>query len=212
MEYFTYLCCHNYNSTIMVKQNPFTDSLFDEFKPPFTPEDFRRDILTSDFERGIIIAHRKAYQDANMLQDRCTFRTTANVTHDCTHYYLQKELAPLGFEFYMDSAGNTRAYFTKGDYAFILKKKDASTNSTGVSKTIREQMASRHVITISYETDQFHTEVERVYVQYIQGECVIFSYTITPDAAWGLDIVSPSTHKTVEHKKPKLKMTKSEAI
>lgn len=212
MEYFSYLCCRKYNSKIMVQQNPFTGSLFDEFKPPFTPEDFRRDILTPDFERGIIIAHRKAYQDALLLQDRCTFRTTANVTHDCSHYYLQEELSPLGFEFSTDSAGNTRAYFTKGDYAFILKKKDASTNHTGVSKTIREQMASRHVITISYETDQFHTEVERVYVQYIQGESVIFSYTIIPEASWRLDIVSQSTPTPIEHKKPKLKIKKSEAI
>lgn len=196
----------------MVQQNPFTGSLFDEFKPPFTPEDFRRDVLTPDFERGIIIAHRKAYQDAHLLQDRCTFRTMANVIHDCSHYYLQEELSPLGFEFSTDSAGNTRAYFTKGDYAFILKKKDASTNHTGVSKTIREQTASRHVITISYETDQFHTEVERVYVQYIQGESVIFSYTIIPEASWRLDIVSQSTPTPIEHKKPKLKIKKSEAI
>lgn len=101
--------------------------------------------------------------------------------HDCTHHFLEVELSPLGFEFSKDSVENSKDFFTKGDFNFILKKKDSSTNSTSVIKAISEQNAPKHIITISYLTD---AEITPIFVQYIQGSHIEYCYTITPEDIW----------------------------
>lgn len=197
----------------MVRTDILSNSLFDEFKPPFEVSEFQEEIITPEFQRAVYIAHQKAYNDACQYKDRCTSITTAGITHDCTHHYLEEELSPLGFEFTSDSVGNTRALFTKGNYVFILKKKDAPSNPTGISKNIREQNVSKHVITISYETDPLRIEVSRIYVQYLQGKTIEYSFTITPEDAWGLTCTTSATPVlNDEHIKPKLKIKKNDAI
>lgn len=96
---------------------------------------------------------------------------------------------------------------------FILKKKDAPSNPTGISKNISEQNVSKHVITISYETDPLRIEVARIYVQYLQGKTIEYSFTITPEDAWGLTCKTSATPiLNDEHIKPKLKIKKNDAI
>lgn len=197
----------------MVRTDILSNSLFDEFKPPFEASEFQEEIITPEFQRAVYIAHQKAYNDARQYKDRCTSITTAGITHDCTHHYLEKELSPLGFEFTSDSVGNTRAFFTKGNYVFILKKKDAPSNPTGISRNIREQNVSKHVITISYETDPLRTDVARIFIQYLQGKTIEYSFTVTPEDAWGLTCTTSTTSvPNDKHIKPKLKIKKNNAI
>ena len=197
----------------MVRTDILSNSLFDEFKPPIEASEFQEEIITPEFQRAVYVAHQKAYNDARQYKDRCTSITTAGITHDCTHHYLVEELSPLGFEFISDSAGNTRAFFTKGNYVFILKKKDAPSNPTGISKNISEQNVSKHVITISYETDSLRIEVARIYVQYLLCKTIEYSFNITPEDAWGLTSTTSATPVlSNEHIKPKLKIKKKDAI
>lgn len=198
----------------MISAEILTNSLFDEFKPPFEASAFQDEILTADVQRAIFIAHRNGYQKSRELKEMCTLITSASITHDCTHYYLEQELTPLGFEFTSDSIGNSRAFFTKGDYIFILKKKDAPSNPTEVSKNLREQKVPKHVITISYETDVFRSNVTRVYVQYLQGKTIEYNFVITPEDIWNLhnDINNETLQEVVEHKKPRLKIKKQDTI
>lgn len=100
-------------NTSMVTAEIFTNSLFDEFKPPFEASEFQDEILTADVQRAIFMAHRNGYRKSRELKEMCTLITSACITHDCTHYYLEQELSPLGFEFTSDSIGNSRAFFTK---------------------------------------------------------------------------------------------------
>lgn len=198
----------------MITAKIFTNSLFDEFKPPFEADAFQDEILTADVQRAIFMAHRNGYQKARELREMCTQITSASITHDCTHYYLEQELSPLGFEFTSDTVGNSRAFFTKGDYIFILKKKDAPSNPTEVSKNIREQNVAKHVITISYETDTFRSEISRVYVQYLQGNTIEYNFAITPEDVWNLrsSSVKETPQEVVEHKKPRLKIKKQDTV
>lgn len=198
----------------MVTAEIFTNSLFDEFKPPFEASAFQDEILTADVQCAIFMAHRNGYRKSRELKEMCTLITSACITHDCTHYYLEQELSPLGFEFTSDSIGNSRAFFTKGDYIFILKKKDAPSNPTEVSKKIREQKVAKHVITISYETDAFHTDISRIYVQYLQGNTIEYNFVITPEDMWNLEngVNKKTQQGVVEHKKPRLKIKKQDAI
>lgn len=198
----------------MVTAEIFTNSLFDEFKPPFEASEFQDEILTADVQRAIFMAHRNVYRKSRELKEMCTLITSACITHDCTHYYLERELSPLGFEFTSDSIGNSRAFFTKGNYIFILKKKDAPSNPTEVSKKIREQKVAKHVITISYETDAFHTDISRIYVQYLQGNTIEYNFVITPEDMWNLEngVNEKTQQEVVEHKKPRLKIKKQDAI
>lgn len=198
----------------MVTAEIFSNSLFDEFKPPFEASAFQEEILTDDVQRAIFMAHRNGYQKSRELKEMCTLITSAGITHDCTRYYLEQELSPLGFEFTSDSVGNSRAFFSKGDYIFILKKKDAPSNPTIVSKNIREQNVAKHVITISYETDAFRSDVARVYVQYLQGDTIEYNFVITPDDIWklGHNADANRQQEVVEHKKPRLKIHKKDAI
>lgn len=210
--FYTFVTTINTVST-MVRTDILSNSLFDEFKPPFEASDFQDEIISPEFQRGIFVAHQKGFGDALQLKGKCTSITTAGITHDCTYHYLESELSPLGFEFVSDSAGNKRAFFTKGDYIFILKKKDAPTNPTGISRNIREQNVSKHVITISYETDPLGIEVARIFVQYLRGNTVEYSFTITPEDGWGISH-TPSTILPTEgeHVKPKLKIKKNDVI
>lgn len=198
---------------IMVTPQILTSTLFDEFKPPFKSEDFQKEFLTPAIQRGLFIAHCNALRKALSLKDECKDITLDRIMHDCTHHYLEVELSPLGFEFSKDSVGNSRDFFTRGDFSFILKKKDSSTNSTAVSKAISDQTAPKHIITISYMTDAFRSEITRIFVQYIQGTHIEYSYTITPEDIWKLDTttVEIESHE-VKHKKPKLKIKKNDAI
>lgn len=52
----------------MVTAEIFTNSLFDEFKPPFEASAFQDEILTADVQRAIFMAHRNAYQKARELR------------------------------------------------------------------------------------------------------------------------------------------------
>lgn len=198
----------------MVSAQILSNSLFDEFKPPFEATVFQDEILTPDVQRAIFVAHRYGFQEARELNEKCSLITSASVTHDCTHHYLKQELSPLGFEFTDDRIGNSRAFFTKGNYIFILKKKDAPSNPTEVSKNIIEQRVAKHVITISYETDAFRSDITRVYVQYLQGKTIEYSYVITPEDVWNLSNTANQDTKqdVVEHKKPRLKIKKQETI
>ncbi len=198
----------------MVTAEILTNSLFDEFKPPFEASAFQDEILTADVQRALFVAHRNAYQKSRELKEMCTLITSASITHDCTHYYLEQELSPLGFEFTSDSIGNSRAFFTKGDYIFILKKKDAPSNPTEVSKNLRDQKVIKHVITISYETDAFRSDVTRVYVQYLQGKTIEYNFVITPEDIWNLNsgINKETPQGAIEHKKPRLNIHKKDVI
>ena len=198
----------------MVTAEILTNSLFDEFKPPFEASAFQDEILTADVQRALFMAHRNGYQKSRELKEMCTLITSASITHDCTHYYLEQELSPLGFEFTSDSIGNSRAFLTKGDYIFILKKKDAPSNPTEVSKNLRDQKVIKHVITISYETDAFRSDVTRVYVQYLQGKTIEYNFVITPEDIWNLNsgINKETPQEVIEHKKPRLKIHKKNVI
>lgn len=73
---------------------------------------------------------------------------------------------------------------------------------------------AKHVITISYETDAFHTDISRIYVQYLQGNTIEYNFVITPEDMWNLEncVNEKTQQEVVEHKKPRLKIKKQDAI
>ena len=66
----------------MLRTDILSNSLFDEFKPPFEASEFQEEIITPQFQRAVYIAHIQAYNVARQYKDRCTSITTAGITHD----------------------------------------------------------------------------------------------------------------------------------
>lgn len=190
-------------------QLPFEDMA----KPDFDEIRFKADVLTEEFQQSVLNSFEKAFEELSPFNGRIGHISFAGSYHDLVFDYLKDGLQPYGYDFNVSISGNTRSVFGKGDYLFILQKSGASTNPTAISDTISRQSADRHILVLTYNLDSFRTKVESVNVEYRLGKTTLFTAAITGGTyTMPLKAEQEPLQEVTEHKKPRLKIKKSEAV
>lgn len=185
----------------------FQPSLF-PLKGAFVPKDFEEKMSSSHFidcvRDGITIAFQKTqkvFSDGKM-----SLRNESNYLHEAVYNAVLEQIEIRMPEESVDCPinqyGSERLFIQYAGYIFIFKKKGSRNNDTAQSKSIENQEAENHIITIEYDLDALRTSIQTINFQYKLGGVVEYYYPITVRALSIDDVVVPE----IEPKKPQLKI------
>lgn len=192
---------------LMNMKKIFQPSLF-PLKGAFLPKDFEEKMSSSHFidcvRDGITIAFQKTqkvFSDGKM-----SLRNESNYLHEAVYNAVLEQIGIRMPEESVDCPvnqyGSERLFIQYAGYIFIFKKKGSRNNDTAQSKSIENQEAENHIITIEYNLDALRSSIQTISFQYRLGGIVEYYYPITVRALSVDDVVVPE----IEPKKPQLKI------
>lgn len=188
--------------------NIFMDSLFPS-KNDFDRNHFENLVVVPYLEDIIMNALESAISKIQEYESSTTVSGSlfSHMMHERIFNEIQNAINlcefSKDFTFEKNVRGNERLYFIYGQYIFILKNMDASTNQTKQSDCIKEQEADKHIITIGYRLDEYHTSLKSASFLYIKGKETLYQRDITSTGMF--EMQNSITEQPIKRAKPKLK-------
>lgn len=165
-------------------------SLFPAEKGEFDSKHFESLIANSPtLLEWLKISLRDAFAQLNTIECPMSKRVRSTNIHEFVFHFLANTLFRFPdlsgkVQISTSSSGNQRNFFIFGDYIFILKKQDASTNNTAITSLINHQLVSKHVITIEYNFGPLHDSLISLSLIYYNAKRQIYTKNISLSSAF----------------------------
>ena len=143
-----------------------------DFENPTNP-DFFRTITSSVFEAFELFSNdNKSYYDKTCK---------SNMLNNVVAFVIQKNCSSQNFEFF-ESLSNTRRSLGILDskYVLMFKKSPVSNVKTKQDDKIKHQELNKHVVFLTYEVDDFWSEIRKVEFRYYSSpKDITYIYDVT---------------------------------
>lgn len=143
-------------------------------------------LITSypQFEAWLRLGFIRAYEHLNQIECPMSKRLRSTNLHEFAFNELTDSLNSFPsissqIEVIQSKAGNQKNFFSFGGYLFILKKEDATTNSTQMNFKIQHQEMDAHVISVEYVVSPMQDSIISLKLVYYTGTQSVFSYDIS---------------------------------
>ena len=159
-------------------------SLFPNEKGDFDAGHLRAQLTKyPQFEMWLKLGFVRAYTHLNQIECAMSKRLRSTNLHEFAFNELREclssfpTLEPL-IEVVQSKAGNQKNFFSFGNYFFILKKEDVTSNDTQINHKIQYQEMNAHVISVEYTVSPMQDSIISLCLTYYKGNQSIFTYNI----------------------------------